>query len=219
MRKRLHYFILSVIIIVCFNIGIISKQFHKKINDYTDDFYVGLIDKNLVDSEIKIMRNNLDNSKYILLITCREGIEFDFSYGTQKVSIDSIIKGDNKISIGDEIDIIKIDTIFIPDDKQYGSFNMGFISELKVGKKYIVFLNEIKKIDDSKSVFVYDSDYFISPYFPIDKLFAYPIESDLSDGFFSKYNNAKEQDVLMMSYESINQWEMFRKEIIEKYIN
>lgn len=220
MFKKVNCFIFLITIAICLTIGLIFKHSHKNIKDDIDDFYVGLIDENLVNTEINMMRQTLHNSNYILLVTCEDEIQFDFSFGSQKVKIDSVIKGNNTVSEGDIIDIIKINHVFnlSSQDGPMKAFNINFINELKIGSQYIIFLDECVTLNNHRTVFTHNIDYFMSPYFSVDEINASPLESELSDSFSSKYGNAKKQDVFMMSFESIQQWEQFRKEIIKTYI-
>ncbi len=219
MFKKINCYIFLITIAICLTTGLIFKHSHKNIKDDIDDFYIGLIDENLVNTEINMMKQTLHNSNYILLVTCEDDIEFDFSFGSQKVKVDSVIKGNNAVSEGDMIDIIKIGCIFNPSqDNPMKAFNIDFINKLKTGNQYIVFLDECVILDNYKTVFTYSIDYFMSPYFSVDEINASPLESELSDSFSSKYGNVKNQDVFMMSSDSIQQWEQFRKEIIELYI-
>ena len=214
MLKKINCYIFLIMIAICLTIGLFFKHSHKNIKDDIDDFYVGLLDENLVNTEINMMKKTLHNSNYILLVTCEDEIQFDFSFGSQKVKIDSVIKGNNAVSEGDIIDIIKINHVF----NSMKAFNMNFINELKTGSQYIIFLDECITLDNHKTVFIHNIDYFMSPYFSVDEINASPLESELSDSFSSKYGNVKNQDVFMMSSEAIQQWEQFRKEIIETYI-
>lgn len=214
MLKKINCYIFLITIAICLTIGLIFKHSHKNIKDDIDDFYVGLLDENLVNTEINMMKKTLHNSNYILLVTCEDEIQFDFSFGSQKVKIDSVIKGNNVVSEGDIIDIIKINHVF----NSMKAFNINFINELKTGSQYIIFLDECVTLNNHKTVFIHNIDYFMSPYFSVDEINASPLESELSDSYSSKYGNVKNQDVFMMSSESIQQWEQFRKEIIETYI-
>lgn len=219
MFKKINCYIFIVTILICLTIGLVFKHSHKNIKDDIDDFYIGLIDENLVNTEINMMRQTLHNSNYMLLVTCEDDIEFDFSFGSQKVRVDSIIKGNNAVSEGNMIDIIKIGTIFNPSkDNPMKAFNIDFINELKTGNQYIIFLDECVALNNHRTVFTYNTDYFMSPYFSVDEINASSLKSELSDSFSSKYGNVKNQDVFMMSSEAIQQWEQFRKEIIETYI-
>lgn len=214
MFKKINCYIFLITIAICLTIGLVFKHSHKNIKDDIDDFYIGLLDENLVNTEINMMKQTLHNSNYILLVTCEDDIQFDFSFGSQKVKIDSVIKGNNIVSKGDIIDIIKINHVF----NSMKAFNMNFINELKTGSQYIIFLDECITLDNHKTVFIHNIDYFMSPYFSVDEINASPLESELSDSFSSKYGNVKNQDVFMMSSDAIQQWEQFRKEIIETYI-
>lgn len=219
MLKKINCYIFLITIAICLTIGLISKHSHKNIKDDIDDFYIGLIDENLVNIEINMMRQSLHNSNYILLVTCEDNLEFDFSFGSQKVRVNSVIKGDDVVSEGDMINIIKIDCVFNPSqDYPMKAFNIDFINELKTGSQYIIFLDECVTLNNHRTVFTYSIDYFMSPYFSVDEINASPLESELSDSYSSKYGNVKNQDVFMMSSDSIQQWESFRKEIIETYI-
>lgn len=219
MLKKINCYIFLVIIAIGLTIGLILKHSHKNIKDDIEDFYIGLIDKNLVHTEINMMKQSLHNSNYILLVTCKDDIEFDFSFGSQKVRVDSIIKGNDIISEGDIIDIINITLISIPEiDQPMKSFNINFVNKLKTDSHYIVFLDECIKLNNKRTVFTYNNDYFMSPYFSVNEINASPLKSELSEGYFCKYGNVKNQDVFMLSSESIQQWEQFRKEIIETYI-
>lgn len=219
MLKKINCYIFLITMAICITIGLIFKHSHKNIKDDIDDFYVGLLDENLVNTEINMMKKNLHNSNYILLVTCEDEIQFDFSFGSQKVRVDSIIKGNDIISEGDIIDIINITLISIPEiDQPMKSFNINFVNKLKIDSHYIIFLDECIKLNNKKTVFTYNNDYFMSPYFSVNEINASPLKSELSEGYFCKYNNVKDQDVFMMSSEAIQQWEQFRKEIIETYI-
>lgn len=219
MLKKINCYIFLVIIAIGLTIGLILKHSHKNIKDDIEDFYIGLIDENLVQTEINMMKQSLHNSNYILLVTCKDDIEFNFSFGSQKVRVDSIIKGNDIISEGDIIDIINITLISIPEiDQPMKSFNINFVNKLKIDSHYIIFLDECIKLNNEKTVFTYNNDYFMSPYFSVNEINASPLKSELSEGYFCKYNNVKDQDVFMMSSEAIQQWEQFRKEIIETYI-
>lgn len=202
--------------VVCFSIDLITKHSHKNIKDDMNDFYIGLIDETLVENHINFMKNSehsLDKSKYILLVTCQSEIEFDFSCGSQKVRVDSVIKGSDAVSEDDVINILKVDTIF----NELNSFNIGFINELKIGNQYLVFLDECLTLNKNDTLFVYN-DYIITPYFSVNEINASPIESEVSDYYSAKYSNINNNDVFMMSSDSINKWNEFRKEVIDTYI-
>ncbi|MGN0151902.1 MAG: hypothetical protein ACI39Q_05455 [Wujia sp.] len=218
MQKKIHYYFSLGFIVVCLCTGLIMKHLHKDIEDDINDFYVGLIDDELVDAEINYMRHSLNDSKYILLVTCESGMKFNFSYGSQQVRVDSVIKSEGDVSQGDTIDIVKIDTVYIPDDEQFGSLNYGFVNELKSGNKYIVFLEQ-KVIEDEKNVvFLYNSDYFISPYFNVDGIKASPCVSSVEEGCFAKYNDVKENDVFFMSSGAIDKWNILCEETARLYL-
>ncbi|MCM1237436.1 MAG: hypothetical protein NC489_45805 [Ruminococcus flavefaciens] len=221
MFKKVNCYIFLVLIVVCFSIGLITKHSHKNIKDDIDDFYIGLIDETLVENQINFMKNSeysLDKSKYILLVTCQSKIEFYFSCGSQKVSVESVIKGDTSLSKGDVIDILTLNATFIPDYVQFGSLNFGFLNQLKPNNQYIIFLDECVSLDNKDTIFLYNIDYLMKPYFSVDEINASPIESELSDGYFAKYGNINNNDVFMMSSDSINKWNEFRKEVIDTYI-
>lgn len=216
MLKKINCYIFLITMATCLTIGLIFKHSHKNIKDDINDFYVGLLDENLVNTEINIMKKNLHNSNYILLVTCEDEIQFDFSFGSQKVKIDSVIKGNNDVSEGDIIDIIKINHVFT----SMKAFNINFTNELKIGSQYLIFLDECVTLNNHSTVFIHNVDYFVSPYFSIDEINAAPVKPEAPDpdNFSAKYGNVKNQDVFMMSSEAIQQWEQFRKEIIETYI-
>lgn len=218
MLKKFNCFIFLVLLVICLSLGLIVKQSHKNIKKDIDDFYIGLIDKDLVENQIKFMKQSLDDNNYILLVTCQSELEFDFSCGSQKVFVESVIKGDTSLSKGDIIDILIVNTTFIPGDIQPASLNFGFSNQLKPNNQYIIFLNECVSLNNKDTIFLYNIDYLITPYFSVDEITADPIKSELSDGYFAKYSNVNNQDVFMMYSDSIKHWNQFRKEIIEKYI-
>lgn len=202
-------------IIISLLIGMLVKLDHRKELDIAN-CEVGILSDDLLNNEIEIFNRTLDDNNYILLVTCESELIFDYSSAYQKVRVKKAIKGEG-ISENESINILKVNTIFI-EENEYVGFNQGFVNELKKDKEYLIFLDEKVNIFEYE-LFIPSRDYYLMPYFAIDDIEAKANTSMNDFGNIQLYGDVKEQDILLMSDESIKQYDLFRQKILENYLD
>lgn len=221
MKYKINLIVSGVMIFGLLIYGFFIKLKYKKIDDNIDKFSVGIISEDLLSLQINKMRKLMDNSEFIFEVTCEEDLKYGFSYASQTVKVEKVIKGDG-VNVGDDINIVKITHVFIPDlqsgesyDNQF--FNIDFVNCLKKGDKYIVLLDDVVDLGKNGLLFLYSDELYVSPYFKVGDIYARPIESDIEGAASVHYSKVKDYDFFADSDEAIELWDNFCKEVTQKY--
>ncbi len=198
--------------------GLYAKKEHKKLNgtdNPIDNFYVALLPDDLLSNQLKLMRQTLDGSRYILEVTCKEKMQYEFSCAIQQVEIKKVFKGDN-LQAGDTIDILKCDSIF-PGIMDRPAINMAFVNEMTVGDTYLVFLDERIETYDALNIYTRSNDYFLDPIFSYDnnRQGFHPCEDTETNS--ALYATVKTEEYFLMSQQAVDEITAFKEMLFSKY--
>ena len=224
--KKLSLYAVPAILLccACLIIGLYSKTSYADFNEESNPmerFTVGLLSEEMCDGQIDLMRNTLDDSKYIVAAKITGGFRFLPSCTTQSVEIVKVFKGDS-LSAGNTIDIVFSQEIFWDEtsaasDTAY--INMGFANQLKTGETYLLFLDREIETFDNTRLFIRADEYLLMPAFSYDheKIGWARNESEDTDTYESRYIAVSELDYFLSSEKSAEDLKAFRKEILNKY--
>ena len=98
-----------------------------------------------------------EGSAYILKVKCKSDTQFLFKKTYQEVEVVKVFQGKEDVAKGDVINISPAASHIFSDDD---SINMGFVNEMRVGKEYLVFLDE-KKTSVELGISIYPTVEFI----------------------------------------------------------
>lgn len=105
-----------------------------------DTLYVAALPEDLTLLHCNLLAENLNNVPYILQVTISNETEHLFNISQQQVRVDEVYNGEG-ISGGEDIIIFSDHWNLSLTNEPY-SLERGFINQLKVGEKYLVFLSE-----------------------------------------------------------------------------
>ena len=218
---KFKYIILVYIVtfLIALSIGIYSKSFYRDFNEENkplNNFSVGLMTDHLVKIGINTMKEELENSKIILAVECKEKSYFKYSCATQKVEVKKIFKGNN-ICVGDNIEICTVTDIFMDKEMYVDNkpcINIDFVNEMQVGKKYLVFLD--KKVDNS-NIFVKSDEFLIKPVFSYEQIKNKSCKAFTKEQNSSPYKTVADNEFFVTSQKGIDRIEKYKSYLIEKY--
>lgn len=108
---------------------------------YTDYFMVAAMTESVAGDVCVAIEKELVQSSIVVEVTPVERREYFFAGSQQLVKVDEVHRGDT-VQNGECIYITKESWCVLFDDM---ALNLGFVNEMKIGKKYLVFLeNEIE---------------------------------------------------------------------------
>ena len=225
MKKLCLYAVPAILICcACLIIGLYSKASYADFNEESNPmerFTVGLLPEEMCESQIDLMRNSLDDSKYIVAARIADDFRFLPSCTTQSIEIVKVFKGDS-LSVGETIDIVFSQEIFWNEESATADtayINMGFANKLAVGETYLLFLDsEIETFNGSR-MFIKLDKYLLMPVFSYDheKIGWAQSENEDPEVYECRYMAVSELDYFLSSEKSADELKALRKEIIEKY--
>lgn len=194
--------------------GLDKKRIYRDLNSEKnplDMFTVGVLNDELNDISIERLDECVNNSKYIIAVECLEKTNFTFNCTTQKVKVKKIFKGKD-IKSGDKLDILTSTCIFMEDNSE-SALNKSFVNEFKVGKKYLLFLDE--KIKNSN---IYNTiDCLLLPMFAYDDIKNKPCKPTIEGELSAYYKDISDNEFFIETEEGLRKMEEYKKKIISKY--
>lgn len=216
--------VLTIIMLcICTTIGLRAKRKYIDFNKQKrplDQFVIGLLPEELVDVELKMMKQKvpLEKSNYILAVVCEGSSIFRYDNLSQPVKVKKVFQGDG-VNAGDEIEISRngsclyLNEYTIPGGPRM-SVNLNFVNEMEIGKTYLVFLKEKIKGTD---IYVDSSDYFMAPCFCYDNISSTPISSLSKEGDFAKYAEVSQNEFFCTSQSAIQKLLEYKEMLLKKY--
>lgn len=198
--------------------GLCEKKEHKDLNSKDnpiDNFYVALLPDELLSNQLKLMSQSLDDSRYILEVTCKEKMQYKFSCATQQVEVKKVFKGDN-LQAGDNIDILKSDSIFL-EIMDSPAINMAFVNEMTVGGTYLVFLDERIETYDALNIYTRNKDYFLDPIFSYNNNRQGFHQCEDIETNSVLYSTVKTDEYFLMSQQAVDEITAFKETLFSKY--
>lgn len=221
MKKiTIHFLITGILFSALFIYGRYERSFHKELDiSGLEEFYVGLLPDELVERQVPILQNDLPDSRYILQVSCMEEMQFQFSCGTQKVKIEHVFQGDD-LEAGDEINILVSTLVSLPEAGGAGenACNLDFVNRLRVGETYLIFLDQ--KVETENGLLYMQNDHFlVKPYFSYDHIQKNYFASTNPDPDNNSilYKDVKDEEMFLMSEDSVNMMMDLKKELFQKY--
>ena len=180
-----------------------------------DTLYVAALPEDLTLLHCNLLAENLNNVPYILQVTISNETEHLFNISQQQVRVDEVYNGEG-ISGGEDIIIFSDHWNLSLTNEPY-SLERGFINQLKVGEKYLVFLSEkIETPQQSFPVYKFYDNAFIVPAFPY-----VPSENKLApttgDTLYVEYKRVKDNDFFGTTSAALAIWEKLRSDLISSY--
>lgn len=215
--------IFFTMILVLSLIGIVQKKSYRDFNEEEhplNNFSVGLLSDGYLDICINNARNNLEKSLYIVEAECVDETEFRYSCTLQKVVIKKNY-GKMTIEEGQTVYIARDgNCIFWDDDINVGEkkpINMGFVNEMKVGDKYLIFMDRKKETKDGEEIYITSAGCGFATIFSYKDYNSIASSSidDLANTVY--YEDVSDSEYFLMSDESIYKMNCFKNEILELY--
>lgn len=196
--------------------GLDKKRVYRDLNSEKnplDMFTVGVLNDELNEISFEWLDERIDNAKYILAVECMEKTKFRASCATQEVEVKKIFKGKN-IKKGEKIDVLTISCIFMEDeDWERSAINKSYVNEFKVGKKYLLFLDE--KI---KNTNIYNTgECLLLPMFAYDDIKNKPCKATIEGELSAYYKDISDNEFFIETEEGLRKMEEYKKKIISKY--
>ncbi len=216
--KRIVVMIVAVSFVVAAGIGVYQKQFYTDINDWEDRmdyFQVAVISKDLVESTISRMEEELDNSRNIWLVKACGEVEYDFQIRKQLVEIEKVYKGEDAAE-GDKVNVTYsgLVTYF-----EIMAMNTGFVNFLQEGKEYLIFLEgEIAgPWKEPYRVFEFN-DYLILPVFCLERM-EERVPVTLEDEYSVDYAEVAGNEFFFKEAESFSMMNEWKAKLLERYVD
>lgn len=186
---------------------IVRSSFTEK--DDLDYYVVATADEELMKTYYDSFKTVEDNCCYILKIKCVSDVKFIFKQTYQEGEVVEIFKGNNKINIGDKINIMPASSRIYIDDN---SVNMGFVNAMQEEKEYLVFLGEkLTSVELSMDMYPTEEALFTT-------LFSYTdIPNEVFKSGYVNYGEVKEFEVFVTSTNAIDLFLELKMSLIEKY--
>ncbi|MBQ3515438.1 MAG: hypothetical protein IJA32_16850 [Lachnospiraceae bacterium] len=223
MKGRYVLVITGIIFFVALCYGIYNKKFYKDFNleeEPLNNFVVALVDEELLDIQLSIMKEELDSSNIIIAAKCEDTFKYRFSSNTQEVSIEYVFKGDG-LNEGDKIEIARNGThIYMEKDGFIAgmpSNDLGFVNEMVPGKIYLIFLDRKLNTFNEEKIYIQVDDLIVAPIFCYEDIPNMPCISIDEIGNYAKYETVKENEFFITSEKGIEKMEAFKEQLISKY--
>ncbi|SKA65690.1 hypothetical protein SAMN02745111_01168 [Eubacterium uniforme] len=196
--------------------GLDKKRVYRDLNSEKnplDMFTVAVLNDELNEISFEWLDERIDNAKYILAVECLEKTNFTANCATQKVEVKKIFKGKN-IKKGEKIDVLTISCIFMKEEGfERSALNKSYINEFKIGKKYLLFLDE--KI---KNTNIYNTgECLLLPMFAYDDIKNKPCKATIEGELSVYYKDFSDNEFFIETEEGLRKMEEYKKKIISKY--
>ncbi|SKA71379.1 hypothetical protein SAMN02745111_02209 [Eubacterium uniforme] len=208
-----------ILYLLCVSILVILGMKNKKdYRDFNDDnkslnkFIVGIMPDELIDIAIKVLKKGEKTCNNIVVVECLEKTKFSYGCTTQKIRINRVIKGD-LVEKEEIIDIVFADEIYMNSSEDTPEINMGFVNEMKVGKNYLIFLDE--RIKNSNMYSLKQS--LIKPIFAYENIENKPCISTMKVESATLYGNMSSNEFFVESERGLEKIEIYKKSLLEKY--
>lgn len=216
MKFKYVFWITMILVVFCIGFGLYFKTSYKDYNKEEqplDNFKVGLMSENLVDIQINHMKDNLDAlSNYIVVGECVDSFTYRFGGTSQAIIIKHVFKGDN-LRKNERIEIVRFSTeIFMHDEN---SINMGFVNEMQVGKKYLIFLD--RKVENTDNLYIQGEEFLIAPIFCYEEIGNTACKPDKLNYLVTDYVNVQKNEFFFIEDSSYVKMLEFKKELLEQY--
>lgn len=198
----------AVVFLPLIIIGVMVRGTFVNANDL--DFYpvatAGVYVLDALENNIELVE---DRSEYILKVRCKSDSIFVFKRTYQEVEVLHSFSGVGDIKQGDVINISPAASYIFSDD---GSLNMGFINEMRVGREYLVFLDEPKSSVEL-GITIYPTVEFI-----MTMIFAYDdIENAVAETGYVPYSVVATSEIFADDQSAINKFLKIKATFLEKY--
>ncbi len=222
MRSRIRYMFLVTLILtaVSCGFGLYKKKDYADINEQENlwsRFRVAMLSERLLDMQLELMGETLDTSPIILAVKCQDSSYFDFHCITQRAEVLRVFCG-QELQEGDLIQIVRGNSeIYLSKNENMKSeLNMNFVNEMKIGKTYLVFLEN--KIANTECLYQTSIDYIIAPIFCYDTMENVYLE-DTSEGIVMvNYDMVKDNEFFLKDKLSYDRMNLFKEKLFEKYV-
>ena len=209
--------LITIVIILIFLFwGLVKKQSYTNIvdeNNYAIGMKVAEITDDIATEECLKMEKLLPDSPIILCVQATEDAEHLFYLDRQRVKIQGIYSGDT-LNEGDEIYIFS-NRWMMAVDTNPSSFERGFVNFMKVGENYLIFGDQIIKInsDDISSVRI-DDDYCISAIFCYEDRSNNIVETT-GNSTYVNYEEVADNEFFASSEKALTMLENLKKAMLE----
>ena len=208
-----------IIYLLCISsIVILGMKNKKDYKDFNDDnkalnkFVVGIMTDDMIDTAIGALKKGEKSCNTIVVAECLEKTKFSYGCSTQKIRIKKVFKGD-LVKNEETINVLFADGIFMNSSDDTPEINMGFVNEMKVGKNYLIFLDE--KIENSNMYSLKSS--LIKPIFAYENIENKPCVSTMKPENATLYSNMSSNEFFVESESGLEKINHLKKSFLEKY--